>query len=296
MTGLIFSIVRASVHDGPGIRTVIYHKGCTMRCAWCHNPEGLSPRTEIMYYPERCIGCGRCAGVCPEHISGGFRLPVCRHCGQCAESCPSGALSAAGKRYDADELMKIILRDRRYYEKSGGGVTFSGGECLMQSDFVAYLADECKKAGIHTALETALYVGEAALDAVIGKIDLFYVDLKHMDPGKHKKFTGCDNRLILSNFRRLSARHDNIIVRIPLIPGVNDDETNLHDTARFIADCRGGVRAVELLKYNELAGGKYAPLGLDIRPSEAWRAQTDAQMIEKRAFMRSQLPENIEVI
>ena len=296
MEGLVFSVVRTSLHDGPGIRTVIYFKGCTLHCAWCHNPEGIAVHPEILRYPDRCIGCEHCVSVCPEHIRCGLRLPVCRHCGQCAEACPGEALVTCGKQYTVDSLMEIIRKDKIYYKRSGGGVTFSGGECLLQSEFVAALAKACRDEGIHTACETALHVSRTHVSAMTEHIDLFYADLKHMDPDVHKRWTGADNRRILDNIRFLSEEHPNVIVRIPLIPGVNDDEENLSASAEFIADCGSGIQAVELLRYNELAASKYAAAGYDEAQFAGWKPQSDAAMENKRARMRALLPPRVSVL
>lgn len=296
MEGLVFSIVRTSLHDGPGIRTVIYFKGCTLHCAWCHNPEGIAAHPEILSYPDRCIGCERCVSVCPEHIRGGFRLPACCRCGQCAQACPGEALVNCGERYTVNSLMKIIRKDKVYYDRSGGGVTFSGGECLMQSEFVADLAKACRDEGIHTACETALHVSQTSVSALIEHINLFYVDLKHMDPEVHKRWTGADNRRILENIRFLAKEHPNVIVRIPLIPGVNDDTENLSASARFIAECGRGIQALELLRYNELASSKYASVGYNDAQFAGWKPQSDTEMENKRALMRELLPPQVSVL
>ena len=290
----IFSVLRASVHDGPGVRTVIYFKGCGLRCQWCHNPEGLEGAPQILFYPDRCIGCGRCARVCPFGEMGAYRTDRCLRCGKCADACPAEALVACGKRYDTEDLMDIILKDRPYYRRSGGGVTFSGGECLMQIKAVEALAGRCRAEGVSTLCETALFVPRESVGALAGLIDRFYVDLKHMNPLAHRRWTGADNALILDNIRYLTERHTGVTIRIPLIPGVNDGEDNLRGSARFIASC--GVKAVELLRYNALAPGKYAPLGLDDARFAAWQAQTDAEMEEKRRFMASNLPDDVSVM
>lgn len=296
MEGLIFSIVRTSLHDGPGIRTVIYFKGCSLHCAWCHNPEGISHKTDILSYADRCIGCNRCIDVCPEHIRGGYRLSVCRHCGQCADACPNEALTVCGTWYTAEKLMGIIRKDKLYYNRTGGGVTFSGGECLLQSEFVTELAKLCHAENIHTACETALHVSSECLHSAAVHMDLIYADLKHMNPIEHKHWTGADNRLILENLKWLSHNHPDVIVRIPLIPGVNDGEDNLIESVSFINECGSGIKGVELLRYNEMASSKYAPIGMDSEQFSGFIPQSDEEMQNKRDLMRAHLPSRIKII
>jgi len=286
MTGMIFSIVRASLHDGPGVRTVVYMKGCSLRCAWCHNPEGLASGAEVLRYPQKCIGCGRCGQVCPAEVS--LHPDKCQRCGRCAEVCPAEARVSCGKRYTADELTAILRKDKHYYRRSGGGVTFSGGECLLQHEFVTEVARRCREEGIHTLCETALHVPQEHLAEAAAQMDMIYADCKHMDAAAHKRWTGADNVRILSNLRWLSEHHENVIVRIPLIPGVNDGEDNLAATAAFIKKCGGGIRGIELLKYNELAESKYASIGRDTEIFAAWKPQTDEEMEAKRTFLRKQ--------
>ena len=259
--GVIFNVVRASLHDGPGVRTVVYLKGCNLRCTWCHNPEGIGLGCEIMHYPDKCIGCGRCADICPKcHTGGEYLRDGCVSCGKCAEVCPSGALRLCGMEITAAELYRQIAKDRSYFAATGGGVTLSGGECLMQWEFAAAVLELCRKNGIHTAIETALCVKKQALDAVIDRVDVFICDLKHVDGKIHEQYTGRGNGLILENIKYLAQNHKNIIIRIPLIPGVNDSDENLCAAAEFINDCGGGIAEAELLKYNDLAGAKYKNL------------------------------------
>ena len=261
IVGCVFSVVRTSLHDGPGVRTVVYMKGCNMHCAWCHNPEGFSPEPQIMLYRQRCIDCGRCMLICPEHhlLVDGVHDHLqdgCIGCGKCVDACPSTALKLCGSFYTPDALMKIIEKDIHYYQKSGGGITFSGGECLLQAEFLVEILKRCHEAGIHTLIETALHVPWKNVQLALEYTDAFYVDLKLMDAAQHKKYTGCSNTVILKNLKALSEVHKDIIVRIPMIPCVNDDMQNLAETCEF-ASKLDGVRGVMLLRYNPMAESKY---------------------------------------
>lgn len=259
---LIFNISRTSLHDGPGVRSVVYFKGCNMRCAWCHNPEGIEPGRSIVYNKNKCIHCGRCLRVC-ENISASDNIEidrqVCKKCGRCTKVCPSGALSVAGMEMTADEIMEEVLKDKPYYERTGGGVTLSGGECLLFADFAAEVLQKCKENQVHTLIESAMNVPWENVERVLAYTDSFFVDIKQMDPMIHKKFTGTDNFLILENIRRLSGIHNDITIRIPVIPSVNDSEENLKQTEDFAKEC--GIKKVERLTYNNLAASKYEALG-----------------------------------
>ena len=284
VSALISNISRGSVHDGPGIRTVIYFKGCLLRCAWCHNPETLSFKKEILFHPSKCVHCGACVAACPEHhVNKGtdisFLREGCAACGRCADVCPSLALSVCGEEKTADLLFAEILKDQAYYAVSGGGVTFSGGECLLHPDIVAQTAQRCKEAGISTAAESALFVPWENVQAVLPYIDLFYADLKVFDSEKHRHFTGQSNEHILENLQMLSHTHSNIIVRIPVIPGVNDTWEDFDGFAKILTSLGSGVRQVELLKYNTLGGSKYDALGKQSVPF-ADTPQSDEQMQE----------------
>jgi len=269
MTANIFSIVRTSLHDGPGVRTVIYIKGCPMRCLWCHNPEGLYSAPEILFYKNRCIGCGRCTEICPTCFSVYDNLTVfdrtqCTGCGKCAGDCPNNALAQAGEKYVPARVFEIIQKDKVYFDLSGGGITFSGGECLTEAEFISETIKLCAAAKIHTVVETALHVPFIAVQKVLNA-DMFLVDIKIMDPLLHKQMTGVDNELILDNIQRLSRLHPHILIRVPLIPGVNDNEKNIAYIAEFIAKTGGGIRGLELLKYNNLARSKYEALDIPMR-------------------------------
>ena len=280
----ITNITRGSLHDGPGVRTVIYFKGCGLRCKWCHNPETLSHKQEIMYIKSKCIHCGKCVEVCPEHhkICGNDMELVkegCFACGKCVKACPSLALSLCGEDKTPQELLEEILKDSHYYAASGGGVTFSGGECLLHSEFVKEIAKMCKENNIHTAIESALFVPWENVRNVLPFIDLFFADLKIPDSEKHRKFTGQDNRLIIENITKLSKEYGNIILRIPVIPGVNDSEEDISGFAEIINNFGKGVKEVELLRYNNLAESKYQIIGKEYTGFSD-SPQTDERMKE----------------
>ena len=282
VSATVTNISRCSLHDGPGIRTVVYLKGCGLRCRWCHNPETLEARPQTVFMPSKCIGCGRCLSICPEHhhLLGNrlhFERQGCRACGRCVQACPSEAMSIIGTSIDAQQVFADVQKDAHYYRRSGGGVTFSGGECLLHPTFVAEVARLCRQASIHTLVETALFVPWDNVVRVLPLIDLFYVDLKLADPEKHLLYTGQDNALILENLRRLSQRSTPITVRIPVIPTVNDTTEDIDGFAKILRTLGPSVREVELLKYNPLASSKYELVGADYT-AFADDAQTNEQM------------------
>lgn len=282
LSAIISNISRSSLHDGPGVRTVVYLKGCALRCAWCHNPETLSAECELAFLPSKCIGCGRCVAICPSHhaLEKGelhFLRDGCVSCGKCAQNCPTGALALVGERMDDGLLWDEIKKDQHYYSASGGGVTFSGGECLLQADFVASVARRCAEIGIHVAIETALFVPWKNVEKVSPYTNLFLCDLKIADSQKHRKYIGQGNERILENLRRISEGSVPVIVRIPVIPKVNDGEEDMTSFAAVLRTLGNAVLRVELLKYNTLAASKYDMIGREYKVF-AKEPQSDARM------------------
>lgn len=265
MTGRIFNIQRFSVHDGPGIRTTVFFKGCNLHCIWCHNPESI-PRGDVLEFnAQKCIGCGQCFLTCPQ---GAHRMTEagkhvidrdkCIRCMRCAQTCYAGALVKVGRDVEADYVEKQILSDKPYYERSGGGVTFSGGECMIQTPFLLELLQRCKKQGIHTAVDTAGNVEREAFEDVLPYTDLFLFDVKAADPQIHKALTGVSNERILQNLRFLSGSGARIFIRVPLIPSKNLGE--MPAIAALLADIR--PEKIEILPYHKLGLSKYEALDL----------------------------------
>ncbi len=270
LSGTIFSILRFSTHDGPGIRTTVFLKGCPLNCWWCHNPENWQHLPSEVYRADRCIGCGVCIANCPEGAlslsSEGIRTAPdrCGHCGRCADVCPTEARERTSWRIGAAELVKRISRDVPFYDQSGGGVTFSGGEPLCQPDFLMAALRQCGTHEVHRAVDTSGCAESGVLLNVARHTDLFLYDLKLIDPEKHRDHTGVDNARILSNLRELSGSGAAIIVRIPLIPGVNDDSESIARAGEFIAGLPQ-KHPVDLLPFHRAANAKYAKLGLGYR-------------------------------
>lgn len=262
--GLIGNIGRYALHDGPGIRTTIFFKGCPLKCPWCHNPEFINSKPEIISYQERCIGCGDCVAGCPEDgISspGGpncLNRSFCNGCGQCAAVCPAKAFRQVGQWYTAEELMRIILRDRLFYETSGGGVTLSGGEPMQQITFVGQLLQLLKEHGLHTVLQTCgLFSWEIFAERILDQIDLIFFDLKIAERSEHKKNLGRDNDVIMANLRKLvMTKPEVVVVRIPLIPGYTATRENVSSLSGVLRDI--GARRLELVPYHPWGNSKSA--------------------------------------
>lgn len=268
MTGWVTEIQRFSLNDGPGIRTTVFFKGCSLKCAWCHNPETIVFSNELMVYPERCINCGHCVPVCPAgaHFTADgqtrFDRGKCVSCGKCAEVCFPGAMVNAAKKMTVTQVMAELVQDRAYYQDSGGGVTISGGEVFYQPAFAGALIAACKAEKIPVAVETNLQWDFASVQSMLAQLDLVMFDVKLIDPEEHKCWTGEDNALILSNLRKVDALGVPLIARTPLIPGITDRAENLTAIASILAELKHLVR-FELLNFNPLGGSKYRALGLE---------------------------------
>lgn len=272
--GTIFNIQRFTIHDGPGIRTELFLKGCPLKCEWCSNPESLKSHIQLGVYKIKCISrkiCGLCEEVCPKEGALKFtrgRLTAidsskCTNCLACYEACPSDAIKQWGKPMSVEECMKEIRRDKGYYERSGGGITVSGGEPLLQSDFVAELFKVCREEKIQTCCESSLYVDWKEVEKILPYTDIIIADIKHMDTNMHKKYTGVYNDRILKNLKNLKNEKQELILRIPIIPNVNDNMANIESTADFILKELGGrVRTLQLLSFMHLGEEKYSSLNM----------------------------------
>jgi pyruvate formate lyase activating enzyme len=266
-TGITFNVQRFSTEDGPGIRTTVFLKGCPLRCAWCHNPEGLSPRPELMWYDVRCIGARDCLEICPEDALELTRDGMCidrarcTACGACAETCPAGALEVIGREWTPGELFAEVQKDRVFYETSGGGVTISGGEPMLQVDFVLALARACHEASIPVALDTCGAALWEQYKQMLPLVDLVLYDLKIFDGERHRASTGVDNRPILENARRIAAAGKPMWVRTPVIPGYTASAANIAALGDFIAAELPTVERWDLLAYTNLGQPKYHRLG-----------------------------------
>jgi len=268
VNGIVTDIQRFSVHDGPGIRTTVFLKGCNLRCAWCHNPETLRPEPELQVLPAKCIGCGACLKACPNgaHEVGPdgrrlFHRDRCTACGACAEVCYAGALVLVGRDMTADEVVAEVLEDRPFYEESGGGVTVSGGEPLFQRDFAVEVLRLCRQEGLHTAVETNLAAPWDDVAALLPVTDLFMVDVKVLGSEAHRRWTGAGNESILAGLRRLAEGGQTLVVRTPVVPGVNDTPEEIGAVADLVRDFQN-LAYYELLPYHPLGAGKYESLGM----------------------------------
>ncbi len=294
-TAVVFNVQRFSLHDGPGIRTTVFLKGCPLQCAWCHNPESRDGRPDLALRPERCLTCGSCVAVCPAgtagHLAGqavdGVSADRCQRCGACAEACPTGARELLGRLRTVDDLLAEVERDRFYHEESGGGVTFSGGEPLSPANapFVLDCLTAAGQRGLHRTVDTCGHVDTDTLLAAARQAELILYDLKIMDSERHRRATGVGNERVLGNLRALAAAGRRVWIRVPLVPGLTDDEENLTATARFAASLGAGF-AVHLLPYHRTGGQKYGRLGLgygleDLRAPAPARVAACADLVRE---------------
>ena len=291
--GIIFDVKRYAIHDGPGIRTTLFLKGCSLRCQWCHNPEGIESKPEIMLRPSRCAKeCNECVSICPQDAisKDGNTIEIdkakCDLCRKCEDVCVYEALEVVGREVAVQEVMEEIEKDRIFFDESGGGITFSGGEPLMQLDFLEALLKEIGKKNIHVTLDTSGYVSFKDLDRISDKVDLFLYDLKIMDDEKHEKYTGVSNRLILDNLRKLAGREKSVAVRIPLISGINDDDQSIQKFVEYLLSLKN-IKQINLLAYHKGGCEKYKRLRKEELP-KTFQSPSDERIEEiKKVFADS---------
>ena len=273
--GFVFDVRRYAIHDGPGIRTTVFLKGCPLSCWWCHNPESQAPGPEVIFREGRCIACGACIAACPEGALSRdaqgrpFAGPgACARCGACAAVCYAEARRMAGREATVDEVMAEVERDAAFYERSGGGVTFSGGEPLMQIEFLDALLRASRGRGIHTALDTCGYAPWESIDRIRGMVDLFLYDIKLVDDARHREATGVSNGPIVENLLALSRYGHGIRLRFPVIPGINDDDTSVQEIGA-LASSLPSLIGIDIIPYNRLGVEKHARLGRPYRLPDA---------------------------
>ncbi len=250
----IFDIERNSFVDGPGIRTTVFFKGCNLKCAWCHNPESQSFAPQMMFYKDKCTLCGKCKQICPDN------LEKCDLCGKCTIYCPLEARKVCGKEYTPDEVLSEVIKDKAFYENSGGGVTFSGGECMLQIDFLTEILKKCKENGIQTAVDTAGHIPFESFEKVLPFTDLFLYDLKIFDSQKHKEYVGVGNEVILENLKKLLKLGAKVWIRIPVMADLNDSIEEMQEIKDFLFE-NGTPEKVELLPYHAMGENKYRAIG-----------------------------------
>ena len=282
--GLITSIQDYTVHDGPGLRSLVFLKGCALRCEWCQNPESLNGYPEITFFEKLCAGCMKCKEVCPEEAilkekEKRINKSKCTRCMQCVEVCPKLALKKVGTWMTSEEIMKILLKYKPFYDSSDkGGITLSGGDPLFQPEFSAELLKECREKGLHTAIETSGYIDYNIFRKITEHLDLLLYDIKHMDDEAHKRGTGVSNKIILENLRKTREEREDLecVIRIPLIPDYNDDTENVKNTAMFLKSI--GINQLDLLPFNVFPSGKYREIGKGEWKFKDAKRQSDSKL------------------
>ena len=291
----IFNKQKYNMYDGPGVRTLVFFKGCPLRCKWCSNPEGLERKYQIMFKPTTCVSCGSCVPVCPQKIhsissSGEHiidRSIDCIGCGQCVEACIPEALKVAGEQVPISELLEYVEQDRAFYDQSGGGVTLGGGEVTSQPEAAINLLQACKQEGLHTAIETCGYTKKETILRFAEYVDLFLFDLKHIDPDRHFELTGVRNEMILENLEELIMKRNHVKVRMPMLKGINDSEAEIRGVIEFLKPFREfkNFEGIDLLPYHKLGVNKYVQLGMDY-PIEGDPSLDDADLDRIEGWIR----------
>ena len=291
----IFNKQKYNMYDGPGVRTLVFFKGCPLRCKWCSNPEGLERKYQIMFKPTTCVSCGSCVPVCPQKIhsissSGEHiidRSIDCIGCGQCVEACIPEALKVAGEQVPISELLEYVEQDRAFYDQSGGGVTLGGGEVTSQPEAAINLLQACKQEGLHTAIETCGYTKRETILRFAEYVDLFLFDLKHIDPDRHFELTGVRNEMILENLEELIMKRNHVKVRMPMLKGINDSEAEIRGVIEFLKPFREfkNFEGIDLLPYHKLGVNKYVQLGMDY-PIEGDPSLDDADLDRIEGWIR----------
>lgn len=282
MQDLIFDIKRYSINDGPGIRTTIFMKGCPLRCVWCHNPESQNPESQRLFTEKKCINCKGCVEACPQGLDP-RELNDCINCGRCVEECPTTALEMCGRQWAMEELMEVVEKERGIMVDSGGGVTICGGEPLMNRSYLLEMLIELGRRGFHRCVDTTLFAHESVVREVVSNSELLLIDLKLMDPEKHKFYTGVTNELILRNIRLAANLGAEFYIRIPLIVGVNADRKNMEESAQFLESLPWKRREVNLLAYHDIGKGKHARMRTAYNPMQYEMAEPTKEQLEECA-------------